>query len=147
MLKVWAQDEKKNLIFNGTKEYGFDFISAKGFVPATPWAAAGRVNENVLEPEKTREEVFVFGLPKEAKEIEVKATLTYVYIQDPPAEAKVKMQQMMGQKVMSAPPQERERVSEAVQKEVAIRMKAMGVLATYFPDLKMAEAGATLSLK
>ncbi len=147
VLKVLAQDERGNPVFTALKEYGFDFRNANGFIPGTPWGAVERVNENFLEPEGKRVEVFEFRVPGGSREIRVRATLTYVYIQPPPPEARLRMQQMMGRRVLSAPPEERERVAEEVQREVAIRMKAMRILTSTFPDLKMAEVSGVLRLE
>lgn len=144
MLRFWAQDEQGNELFADTREYGFDFIDPEGNEPGMVDNVAGRGFEEVLEPETTRREPFVFSRPEGSEKIELKATLTYIFFVMPPPEAQNRMQQGIIARIQAAKTQEEK--DKFLNEEIPARMRSMNILATTYPPVVMASETKTLEI-
>lgn len=142
MLRFWAQDEQGDELFSDTREYGFNFVDPSGNQPAMVDNVSGRGFEEVLEPETTRRELFVFSRPEGHQQIELKATLTYIFFVMPPPDAVNRMQQGIIARIQAAETQEEK--NKILNEEIPARMRSMNVLATTYPPVIMASVSKVI---
>lgn len=77
----------KNLktVFTDKRVYGRTYADAKGQKTVFDFEAVKVLEDTVLKPEETREEVFTFPTPKDTRTFDVEVTLNYAPISGPPA--------------------------------------------------------------
>ena len=144
MLRFWAQDEEGNELFSDSREYGFNFIDNAGYEPGMVDNVAGRGFDTVIEADQITQERFTFPITETAGQIELHATLTYIFFVTPPPEAKDRMQQGIIARIRQGTPEEKDRI---LNEEIPDRMASMNTMETTYPPVIMAKASAVLTLQ
>ena len=144
MLRFWAQDDEGNELFSDSWKYGFNFINNAGYEPGMVDDVAGRGFDQVLEADQITEERFAVPIAEAKGQVELHATLTYLFFVTPPPEAKDRMQQGIIARIQQASLEERERI---LNEEIPARMAAMNTLETTHAPVIMAKGSIVVPVQ